>query len=67
MNKKQCPICARNIEFIDYKYLRLLLAFTDRFGRIKKRYYTGVCLSHQKMLASAVKKAREMALLPFVK
>lgn len=62
-----CPLCDRHIDFVDYKYIRLLLAFLDRFGRIKPRYYTGVCLKHQKELASAIKKARIMALLPFIK
>ena len=55
------------MRFVDYKNARLLRRFTDRFGRIKARYYTGTCLQHQKALTAAIKKARIMALLPFVK
>jgi small subunit ribosomal protein S18 len=64
---KQCHFCEHQMRFVDYKNARLLRRFTDRFGRIKARYYTGTCLQHQKSLTAAIKKARIMALLPFVK
>ena len=54
-------------KYIDYKDIRLLLYFTDRFGRIKARRYTGCTISQQKKIANAIKNARIMGLLPFVK
>jgi small subunit ribosomal protein S18 len=51
---------------IDYKDLRTLRHFIDGFKRIKAKYYSGVCLRHQKALSAAIKLAREMALVPFV-
>lgn len=65
--KKQCKFCAQRIQWIDYKNVKILRPFLDRFGRIKARYYTGTCLAHQKQLAQSVKRARVMALMPFTK
>ena len=53
-------------EYIDYKDVKTLKYFIDGFQRIKNRYYSGVCLRHQKTLSKAIKRAREMALIPFV-
>lgn len=64
---KPCPLCAHKVEYIDYKNFSLLKRFLSQYGRIVPRYYTGNCLWHQKRLARAVKLAREVALLPFVK
>jgi small subunit ribosomal protein S18 len=52
---------------IDFKNVKLLKQFVDRFGRIKPRYYTGTSLKYQKGLASAIKKARQMNLMPYVR
>lgn len=54
-------------KYIDFKDVRLLLYFTDRFGRIKSRRYTGCTIAQQKNVARAIKNARIMGLLPFVK
>jgi len=51
--------------FIDYKNVELLRAYLTTFGRIVPRYYSGISLKQQKMLALAIKRAREMALLPY--
>jgi small subunit ribosomal protein S18 len=67
MRKKTCYFTENGFKYIDYKNARMLRRFTDRFGRIKKRYYTGVSLKFQKQLATAIKRARFMALVPFVK
>lgn len=64
MAKKECPLDGQNI---DYKNVELLKKYITKFGKITPRYYTGVCLKNQKKLAKAIKKARIMALLPFVK
>ena len=57
----------KQVGAIDYKNIELLKPFTDRFGRIVPRYYTNLSVRKQKMVASAIKNARIMALLPFVK
>ncbi len=64
MTKNTCPLEGQNI---DYKNVDLLKKYITKFGKITPRYYTGVCLKNQKKLAKAIKKARIMALLPFVK
>ncbi|MBP7819296.1 30S ribosomal protein S18 [Candidatus Gracilibacteria bacterium] len=67
VTKKACPIKAQGITYIDYKNLKLLRQYTTRYGKIRPRYYSGVCLQMQKRLANAIKRARHMALLPYVK
>lgn len=63
---KACQFCVDKIEHIDYKDLgRLRSMVTDR-GKIRPRNQTGTCAAHQRKVASAVKRARNMALLPFV-
>ncbi len=54
-------------KYIDYKDVRLLMYFTDRFGRIKPKKYTGCTMTEQRKLANAIKNARIMGLLSFVK
>jgi small subunit ribosomal protein S18 len=62
---KACPICARGIEYIDYKDLALLKPFLNERAKIKARRTSGACASCQKHLAAAIKNAREMALIPY--
>jgi small subunit ribosomal protein S18 len=64
MTKKTCPL--NGIE-IDYKNTELLAKYITKFGKIVPRYYSNVSLKNQKKLAKAIKRARMMALLPFVK
>jgi small subunit ribosomal protein S18 len=66
LGKRRCAFCTNQMEYIDYKDIKTLRYFIDGFKRIKARYYSGVCLRHQKMLSTSVKRAREMALVPFV-
>lgn len=63
MANSKCPL--EGI-VIDYKNVELLKKYTTKFGKITPRYYTGVSLKNQKKLAVAIKRARMMALLPFV-
>ena len=63
---KACPICELGLESIDYKNIELLKKHITKFNKIVPSYYSGTCLKHQKMLASAIKRARYMALLPYV-
>lgn len=64
--KRRCTFCTNQMTKIDYKDIRTLKYFIDGFQKIKGRYYSGTCLRHQKMLSRAVKRSREMALIPFV-
>jgi small subunit ribosomal protein S18 len=64
MTNTKCPLDW--IE-IDYKNVDLLSKYITKFGKIVPRYYSHVSLKNQKKLATAIKRARMMALLPFVK
>lgn len=63
MTKKVCPLDSQNI---DYKNVELLKKYITKFGKIVPRYYSGVSLKNQKKLSKAIKRARMMALIPFV-
>ncbi len=63
---KQCYFTQNNIKFIDYKDVDLLKKFLNPHARIISRKRTGVTAKHQRNLATAVKRARFMGLLPFV-
>lgn len=62
---KHCQFCKDNVEFIDYKDTQTLRRYITDRGKIKSRRVTGVCTQHQHKLATAIKRAREMALLPY--
>jgi len=63
---KVCKFCVDKVKSLDYKEVnRLRPEVTDR-GKIKPRGQTGTCAAHQRMVAAAIKRARHMALLPFV-
>ena len=64
--KKVCPIDEAGVTHIDYKDTAFLKKFLTKFNRIIPRYYSGTSLRNQKKLAVAVKRARYMALLPYV-
>lgn len=64
--RKSCPFTAAGIVEIDYKDVTTLLKFITDRGKILPRRITGVSAHYQKKLASAIKRARFMALLPFV-
>lgn len=66
--KRSCSFCQeKGTAWIDYKDYPTLKKFTNYFGNIKKRHYTGVCLRHQKMLKTAVERARFMGIIAFRK
>lgn len=64
--KKRCPFTASGVKEIDYKDIDTLLKFITDRGKILPRRITGVSAYHQKRLTAAIKRARHMALLPFV-
>ncbi len=64
--KKVCAFCADKVEKIDYKDVAKLRKFITEKGKILPRRMSGVCAAHQRELATAIKRARQMALLPYV-
>lgn len=66
MRKKYCWFKKNNIKYIDYKDPEFLLQYVNEQGRILPRRITGTSLKYQKKLTQAVKRARHLALLPFV-
>ena len=66
LGNRRCAFCTNQMTDIDYKDVKTLKYFIDGFQRIKPRYYTGVCLRHQKKLSTAIKRSREMGLVPYV-
>lgn len=63
--KKVCKFCVEKIDAIQYRDVRLLQQFVAERGKIVPRRLTGVCTTHQRSLARAIKQARNIALLPF--
>jgi small subunit ribosomal protein S18 len=63
--KKLCKFCVEKIDDINYKDVRLLGQFVAERGKIVPRRLTGVCTPHQRRLSAAIKRARNIALLPF--
>jgi small subunit ribosomal protein S18 len=63
--KKANPLKAAKVDYIDYKDTALLRKFVSDRGKIRARRVTGVTVQQQRQLASAIKNAREMALLPY--
>ena len=63
--KKVCKFCVEKIDSINYKDVRLLQQFVAERGKIVPRRLTGVCTPHQRRLTTAIKQARNIALLPF--
>jgi small subunit ribosomal protein S18 len=64
--RKTCYFCSEKAPAVDYKSVDLLRRFVSDRGKIRPRRQTGVCAKHQRQLAVAIKRARHMALLPFV-
>lgn len=62
---KACPFCADKTEWVDYKDTQVLRKFLSDRGKIRARRVSGACTQHQRDVATAVKNAREMALLPY--
>ena len=63
---KICQFCADKNVVIDYKQIDLLRRYVTEDGKIRPRRQTGTCARHQRVLAQEIKRARHLALLPFV-
>ena len=64
--RKVCQFCADKSEYIDYKDTAKLRRFLSERGKILPRRTTGTCAAHQRELTEAIKRARQVALLPYV-
>ena len=64
--RKTCFFCEKKIDHIDYKQVDMLRTFLTDRGKIRPRRQTGTCARHQRRLSMAIKRARHLALLPFV-
>lgn len=67
LRTKKCEFCEKNVVYIDWKDYPSLKPFVDYFGNIMKRYYTGTCLKHQKMLKNAIERSRFMGMMAYRK
>ena len=66
VRRKVCRFCAEKLRDIDYKQIQVLRAFTTDTGKILSARITGNCASHQRQLTRCIKRARNLALLPYV-
>ena len=64
-SKRVCQFCVEKTP-IDYKQVDVLSRYVNEFGRMRPRRQTGTCAKHQRHLAREIKRARHIALLPFV-
>jgi small subunit ribosomal protein S18 len=63
--KRYCHFCMNSVKLVDFKNIQLLQRFLSSYGKIVPRKRSGVCAKHQRKLATAIKRGRFMALLPF--
>ena len=63
--RRSCRFCGDKVDYIDYKDGRLLSSYIPERGKILPRRISGTCAPHQRMLATAIKRARNAAILPF--
>ena len=63
--RKVCAFCVNHIEYIDYKDVGVLSRYLSDQSKIESRRRTGVCSKHQRALATAIKRARHLAMMPY--
>jgi small subunit ribosomal protein S18 len=66
VRRRNCHFCKDKVEEVDYKNVNQLRRYISEKGKIRSRRITGACRRHQNQLSVAIKRAREMALLPYV-
>jgi len=64
--RKVCRFCAAHMDYIDYKDIEMVRSFITERGKIIPRRISGTCATHQRELSQAIKRARNIALVPFV-
>lgn len=65
-HRKACPICEAGLRTLDYKDERRLSRFITERGKILPRRISGMCARHQRQVGTAIKRARYLALLPYI-
>ena len=63
--RRVCKFCVEKIDYINYKDVKLLAPFIPERGKIQPRRISGVCALHQRALQTAIKRARQIALVPY--
>ena len=63
--RRMCKFCVEKIDYIGYKDVKLLAPFIPERGKIQPRRISGVCATHQRALQNAIKRARQIALVPY--
>lgn len=64
--KRICRFCENGVIYVDYKDEKKLMRFTNESGKIIPRRISGTCASHQRQLSQAIKRARQLALIPYI-
>ena len=64
--RRMCKFCVEKIDYIGYRDVKLLAPFIPERGKIQPRRISGVCATHQRALQKAIKRARQLALIPYV-
>ena len=64
--RRVCKFCVDKIDYINYKDVKMLVGFIPERGKIQPRRISGVCALHQRGLQTAIKRARQLALIPYV-
>ncbi|HDL18510.1 MAG TPA: 30S ribosomal protein S18 [Bacteroidetes bacterium] len=64
--KRICRFCENGVIYVDYKDEKKLIRFTNESGKIIPRRISGTCASHQRQLSQAIKRARQLALIPYI-
>jgi small subunit ribosomal protein S18 len=64
--RRVCKFCVEKIDYISYKDVKLIASFVPERGKIQPRRISGVCATHQRALQRAIKRARQIALVPYV-
>ena len=64
--RRVCKFCVEKIDYINYKDVKLIASFIPERGKIQPRRISGVCALHQRALQTAIKRARQIALVPYV-
>jgi small subunit ribosomal protein S18 len=64
--RRVCKFCAEHIDHVSYKDVKLLQQFIPERGKIQPRRLSGTCATHQRKVQTAIKRARQLALIPYV-
>ena len=64
--RRVCKFCVEKVDYINYKDVKILAPFIPERGKIQPRRISGTCATHQRALQTAIKRARQLALVPYV-